>query len=246
MSERGSEEWFARSHRLAPQEKRPAIIDALADGLDGSAPRLAWRNDLGGQTWLLGDRCLKWSPRSAGIDLGREAERMRWLAARHPAPRVLETGVDGAGQWILSVAIPAESAVADRWREDPRRAVRAIAEGLRRLHALPVAGVPTGWSSWLTRAPEALGSRPPLERPVVVHGDACSPNTLIDADGRFAAHVDLGDLAVGDRWADLAVATMAIGWNYGDGWDDAFYAAYGIRPDLRRIRYYRALWHAES
>ncbi|MBI5161003.1 MAG: phosphotransferase [Micrococcales bacterium] len=234
--------------RLGPGEERPAIVDALADG---SVPRLAWRNELGGQTWRIGDRYVKWSPRRLGTDLLAEAERMRWLEGRHPAPRLLETGEERTGedetaQGNLSAASPGESAVAERWRARPERAVRVIAGGLRRLHALPVDAVPAGWTSWLTREPAALGPRPPIERPVLAHGDACSPNTLIAPDGSFAAHVDVGDLAVGDRWADLAVATMAIGWNYGAGWDGAFYDAYGIQPDAERIRWYRALWHAEA
>lgn len=79
-----------------------------------------------------------------------------------------------------------------------------------------------------------------------MHGDACAPNTLIDAGGQWAGHVDLGDVAVGNRWADLAVASMSLDWNFGEGHQDAFFAAYGIAPDAERIRYYRALFHAES
>ena len=55
---------------------------------------------------------------------------------------------------------------------------------------------------------------PPIDRLVVCHGDACAPNTLIDDDGRCCGHVDLDALGVADRWADLAVATMSLEWNY--------------------------------
>jgi kanamycin kinase len=81
---------------------------------------------------------------------------------------------------------------------------------------------------------------------VVVHGDACAPNTLISDAGEWTGNVDFGDLAVGDRWADLAVASMSLDWNFGEGHQDEFFDAYGIRPDVERIRYYRALWDAES
>jgi hypothetical protein len=53
---------------------------------------------------------------------------------------------------------------------------------------------------------------------VVCHGDACVPNTLLDRTGRWIGHVDLGTLGVGDRWADLAIATLSTEWNYGPGW----------------------------
>jgi kanamycin kinase len=77
---------------------------------------------------------------------------------------------------------------------------------------------------------------------VVCHGDPCAPNTLITDNGPCSGHVDLGDLGVADRWADLAVATMSCGWNYGPGWDQVLLDAYGIQPDPERTRYYRLLW----
>jgi aminoglycoside phosphotransferase len=74
------------------------------------------------------------------------------------------------------------------------------------------------------------------------HGDACAPNTLIGDDGTWTGHVDLARLGVADRWADLAIAPWSIGWNFGDGWDAAFFDAYQIEPDPARIAYYRLLW----
>lgn len=65
-------------------------------------------------------------------------------------------------------------------------------------------------------------------------------------DGGFAGIVDVGDLVLGDRWADLAVAAMSLGWNFGPGWEPCFFDAYGIQPDDDRITYFRKLWHAES
>ncbi|WP_218125970.1 hypothetical protein [Sinosporangium album] len=44
-------------------------------------------------------------------------------------------------------------------------------------------------------------------------GAARVPNTLLHADGAFAAHVDLDSLGVADRWADLAVAAWSTEWN---------------------------------
>ena len=117
--------------------------------------------------------------------------------------------------------------------------------------ALPVAGCPFDWSvEWrLARAAcdrdrDAAGPARPatvIDRLVVCHGDACAPNTLLHDDGRFAAHVDLGALGVADRWADLAVAAWSTEWNYGPGYDEIVYAAYGIAPDEERIAFYRAL-----
>ena len=87
----------------------------------------------------------------------------------------------------------------------------------------------------------------PVDRLVVCHGDACAPNTLIDDDGRCFGHVDLGDLGVADRWADLAVATLSLSWNYGGEWEHVgappacggLLDAYGVDPDLERVEHYR-------
>ncbi|SMH39662.1 kanamycin kinase [Rathayibacter oskolensis] len=224
-------------------------VPAVAVSLNGGVPpALVWRNQLDGLTFRVADGYLKWSPDSAGVDLEREALRLDWLAGRHPAPRVLGTGEDGSGQWMLTAALPGRSAVSEEWLARPVVAVRAIAAGLRALHALPVAEAPDSirGDSWFDRRPAALGPPPAVTDPVVVHGDACAPNTLIDEGGAWSGTVDLGDLGVGDRWADLAVAAMSLAWNFGEGFEPLLLEAYGIDPDPERAAYYRALWAAES
>lgn len=94
--------------------------------------------------------------------------------------------------------------------------------GLRAIHSIPIDEFPHRWTTetWVGRAPVALGPRPAIDDPVVVHGDACAPNTLISASGERVGNVDFGDLAVGDRWADLAIASMSLDWNFGEGHHD--------------------------
>lgn len=217
-------------------------------------------------------RCfVKWTPPDSGIDLGREALRLGWAGAFSPVPHVLGQGSDEDGSWIVTHALIGENAVSQRWRAEPGRAVEAIGRGLRALHdALPVPTCPFQWSAqgrvrdaqrradaghvdparWQTvhhslsveRALRILADIPPVEGLVVCHGDACAPNTLLDEDGNWSGHVDLGSLGVGDRWADLAVATWSTEWNYGPGWENALLRAYGVDPDRERIAYYRLLW----
>jgi kanamycin kinase len=94
----------------------------------------------------------------------------------------------------------------------------------------------------LGRALDLLADIPPADRLVVCHGDSCAPNTLLTDDGHWSGHVDLGDLGVADRWADLAVATWSTEWNYGPGWDRLLLQVDGVPPDAERTRYYRLLW----
>jgi kanamycin kinase len=223
----------------------PDIVRRISGDQDAV---LIWENELGGLTYRIGERYLKFNPRSTGIDLERESVRLGWIAERHPAPRVLEFGSDETAEWLVTEALPGEHAVGDRWRVRSSEAIAAVAAGLRAIHQLPVDEFPAGWADqvWPVRQPAALGPRPPILDPVVVHGDACAPNTLITDDGVWAGNVDFGDLGVGDRWADLAVASMSLDWNYGEGHQEEFFDAYGIARDEERIAWYRALWDLES
>ena len=223
----------------------PRIVAELAGGRPVD---LVWRNELGGLTFRIGDQYLKWNPRRTGVDLDRERVRLEWISHRHPAPRVLASGADAEAQWLLTAAVPGQTAVGDTWRARRPEAIQAIATGLRAIHAIPIDDFPAAWTPevWVGRAPAALGPRPPLDDVVLVHGDACAPNTLVSTEGEWTGNVDFGDLAVGDRWADLAVASLSLDWNFGEGHQGELFDAYGIDADEERIRYYRALWELES
>ena len=222
-----------------------------------------------------GRRFIKWAPAGSVLDLAAEAARMTWARQFHPVPQVLDRGADVTGSWLVTAAFPGDNAVTDRWTSEPATAVTAIGEGLRALHeALPVTDCPFSWGAeervadacrqavagrldvddWhachqglgITAALELAALIPVTDKLVVCHGDACAPNTLLAADGRWSGHVDLGMLGVADRWADLAVATWSAEWNYGPGWDGLLLDSYGIEPDPERTRYYRLLWDLSS
>jgi kanamycin kinase len=245
----------------------PRPVRSLA-GVDRCEP--VWRNGSGGLTFRLrgagGVRYVKWEPVCGGA-LAAEVERLTWAIGFTAVPAVLGHGQDEGGCWLLTRGLMGRSAVDPRWVAEPARAALAIGSGLRALHdALPTDLCRFDWSA-RTRVAAALarvdaGRRPGADEhadlsaaevrarladvpdldPVVCHGDACAPNTLIDDDGRCAGHVDLGALGTGDRWADLAVAAWSMTWNYGPGYERAVYEAYGTEPDVAKIAYYRLLW----
>ncbi|GAB1823460.1 aminoglycoside 3'-phosphotransferase [Herbidospora sp. RD11066] len=226
-----------------------------------------WRNGLGGLTFHLGDRYVKWS---STTDLRPEADRLAWASRWATVPRVAGHGTDDQGSWLLTEALPGLSAVDPRRPTPPEVAAATIGRGLRLLHdALPVEECPFDWGvfgrlaqvderiaggmrpdDWWPEhrhlsVPEAralLAEPPEIDWLVVCHGDACVPNTLIGDDGSFTGHVDLGSLGVADRWADLTVAAWSTEWNFGPGYDGLVYEGYGIAPDPVRIAYYRLLW----
>lgn len=171
---------------------------------------------------------------------GESAVSPRWLSDPAAAARAI-----GAGLRQLHDALP----VADcpySWSTEERKA--------RVLRRLAAAGEADGLGSGIDDAHRALGAvgalamlaaAPTVDKLVVCHGDPCAPNTLIDKRGEFAGHVDMGEIGVADRWADIAVAAWSTVWNYGPGFEALVYEGYGIEPDERRIAYYRLLWDLE-
>jgi kanamycin kinase len=267
----------AREHEVVvagPPEGDVGVPTVIFELAAGRPVRAVWLNELGGLTFELGtgsDRCFaKWAPADSELDLAGEASRMIWTRPFSLVPEVVAMGKDAAGSWLATTALSGESAVSDRWRQEPIVAVTAIGVGLRHLHDhAPVESCPFSWSvsdriararqrvaDGMTRASAwhrthqaltledavAIATDPPeVDRLVVCHGDACAPNTIIDA-GTWSGHVDLGSLGVADRWADLAIATWSTEWNYGPGWEHTLLDAYGIESDPARTAYYRLLW----
>jgi aminoglycoside phosphotransferase len=261
---------------IAGRPLQKAIVPSAVQAVAAGRPvQVVWENEIGGLTFAVGSGptpwFVKWAPAGSGVDLQAEAARLAWAAPFTPVPEVLDGGVDEGGSWMVTSGLDGDSAVADRWKHDPRTAVRGIGAGLRAFHdALPVAACPWSWSAddrlddarrrgdngqfnrrrWhavhqhldIDEALARLAAPPPIDALVVCQGDACAPNTLLDDDGRCTGHVDLGALGVADRWADLAVATWSLDWNFGPGWQDLFLDAYEVAPDPRRTEYYRLLW----
>lgn len=214
---------------------------------------------------------VKWAPTGSELDLEAEARRMEWAAPYTSVPRPVDRGVERDGSWLATEPIAGETAVAERWKAQPAVAVTAIGEGLRAFReSLPTVRCPFSWSAeerlaearrrasaglidqsnWhpehshltVDQALDVLSQMPAPERVVVCHGDACAPNTLIGSDGRWVGHVDLGQLGVADRWADIAIATWSTNWNFGPGWETRLRSAYGAEADPERTSYYRLMW----
>ncbi|GAA3719645.1 aminoglycoside 3'-phosphotransferase [Microlunatus aurantiacus] len=231
----------------------PAVIRQISAG-HPVVP--IWVNGDGGVTFRIEVPGLrqfaKWAPTGSPNSLTAERERLRWAADFAAVPHVLDYAETTDGTYLLTAELRGETAITDRWKSRPAQAVRAAGSGLRSLHdSLPVRTCPFDWSAATRLAAipgrdgDQLPSVPPVDRLVVCQGDACVPNTLIEANGDFVGHVDLGNLGLADRWADLAVATWSTEWNYGPGWELPFLNAYGIAPDPKRTTYYRALWNLE-
>lgn len=222
-------------------------------------------------TWFL-----KVAPPDVEPGLEAEAGRMRWAQQHLPVPEIVGTGrTESGGSWLLTQGLDGDDATRAQLRDEPRRLVTALALGLRRFHATAIEACPFSFrlseSLALAEArvrrgvvfpqrdfhPEhaglsAEGALDQLVRAdtgpedlVVCHGDYCLPNALVEGD-RVTGFVDLGELAVADRWWDLAIATWSITWNLGPGFEQVFLDAYGAELNLAKRDFYRLLYDVVS
>lgn len=203
-------------------------------------------------------------------ELDDEVTRLQWLRAQgQAAPTVIATAEEAGRRWLLMSALPGRD-LASAPELHPSQVVVVLADALRGLHAVPIAGCPfdqglalrlqaagarvdagvvdaadfdderLGQSAEQVHA-ELLASRPCDEDRVVTHGDACLPNLMAVA-GRFSGFIDCGRLGVADRYQDLALAARSLVHNYGDTrWVTPFFARYGLEADEKRMAFYRLL-----
>jgi aminoglycoside phosphotransferase len=191
-------------------------------------------------------------------DLTPEKQRLEWLQGRLPVPQLLNFTDDPAGQFLLMSAIPGLVAFDDQFRDRRAQIIELLADGLRQIHRVEIAGCPfdrrvaalieqarsnivagrvgggdfeanhDGRSAHDLLA-EAIAIRPAEEDLVFTHGDYCLPNVLIDADSMIInGYVDWGQAGVADRYYDLAFIARSIVYNFGEEWVAPFWEAYGV------------------
>jgi len=219
----------------SPGTPTPATISRWADTHQYSVAALVWQAETGNITAKLSrpDHPDVFAKHCAEDPLD-EAERLSWLHGRFPSPAIVDYAQYDDGYLLATLAMPGESAVSERWRREPRLAAAAVGEGLARLHSLDPSECLFDSPAWIT---DDIG-----DTVAILHGDPCAPNTLLGDDGTFAGIVDLPLLGPGDPWADLAIASWSLEWNFGPGFEAEFFAAYGVAPDEERCRHYRTMW----
>jgi kanamycin kinase len=227
-------------------------------------PAATYRLELDGEVRFLKITPADWQPR-----LPDEAVRLRWAAEHLPVPTMIEYGSDGEHEWLMTAALPGVDATKHQWATaDPARLAEEFGAGLRRFHdtapvwdcpfdagALAGIDVATGRvaaghvdaDAFAARhgmspreAVRQLRDTVPVEDDVVGHGDYCLPNVLM-TDDRVTGFVDLPLLGVAGRWSDLATGARSCEHDLGQGFQESFFAGYGVRLDLSRLAWYDLL-----
>jgi len=147
--------------------------------------------------------------------LADEHDRTVWLAGRLPVPEVLGLFNGFGDDWLLTRAMPGIP-LSDRslgW--EPARVARRLGEILREVHAIDATGCPFG---------ERRAGY------VLIHGDYCLPNVLVQDGGAFSGLIDVGGAGLGDPQDDLAAGVWTLQYNFGPGYAREFLDAYGWPP----------------
>lgn len=190
---------------------------------------------------LPGQMCyVKLRPVGASPRLPDEAMKLRWAQEQLPVPHVIEYGSDGDLDWLITEGLSGVVATAHPWcADDPRRLVVALAEGLRRFH--DSAAVDDCPFMPETALAELSRSAPTSEELVVCHGDFGLPKVML-TNGRISGYLGLAQVAVVDRWWDLANGAHSCARYLGTGFEELFFQAYGAKLDPARTAWYRLLY----
>lgn len=217
------------------------------------------------------DLFLKHGGGAVADDLLDETGRLRWLARHLNVPAVAHFTITSDLAWLLMTALPGKTAYqALEVRQAHRTAiVDALADYLKRLHAIPVSACPfnsdhahrldlarkridaglvdeddfdeerEGWTA--EQVWQAMHQLLPLvPDPVVTHGDYSLDNLLM-LDGDVSGCIDAGRAGIGDRYQDLAIMWNCLG-EFGAALQDRFLVRYGVPdPDRRKLQFHLML-----
>lgn len=193
----------------------PASVRAAVEAeLQGSASdeQFAWMS-WAGTVWRLGAAGRVVFVKRAA-HLGAERARLEWLRGRWPVPEAIGFFHEMGDDWLVTRevrGVPINRA-SRQW--EPDRVAALLGEILRGLHATQADDCPFGTGK---------------QGNVLVHGDYCLPNVLVE-DGKLSALVDVGGAGLSNPETDLAAGVWTLQYNYGPGHARAFLNAYGWPP----------------
>ncbi len=192
---------------------------------------------------------LKTAPAGA---LSREAELTRYFHSKKLAPDVLAY-ISAERDFMLTERVRGEDMTFRKYLDEPKKLCDLSASLLRELHETDFSACPVqnhtsrylataevnfqkgvfdlSFAPDFKTADEAYAylsaSSPLLHSEVLLHGDYCLPNVMLD-DWRFAGFIDVGNGGVGDRHVDLYWGAWTLEFNLGTGaYRERFFDAYG-------------------
>lgn len=200
--------------------------------------------------------------------LKAEKELTEYFYSKRTATEVL--GYEcGEYDWLLTRKVKGEDCTHKKYIDDPKRLCDTIAMLLRQLHEADFTDcgvdrvksyIDTVEKSYnrghfdndLTDETRKLDAEEAyrianegkalLKNDVLLHGDYCLPNIMLD-DWKFSAFIDLGNGGVGDRHIDLFWGAWTLKFNLGtDIYRDRFFDVYGRdKVDFEKMKVIAAM-----
>jgi len=202
-------------HKSSSTLRLPPAVSAAALAAVGGKrlqKEFAWMSWAGTVWRLEGETGVVYVKRAA--HLADERDRTAWFAGRLPVPEVLGLYRGFGDDWLLLRAVPGVPLHDPSLGWEPARVARRFGEILREIHAVDSKGCPYG---------------EPGKGHVLIHGDYCLPNVLVQ-DGRLSALIDMGGAGLGNPEDDLAAGVWTLQYNYGPGYAREFLEGYGWPP----------------
>ncbi|MBQ4409708.1 MAG: aminoglycoside 3'-phosphotransferase [Firmicutes bacterium] len=198
--------------------------------------------------------------------LKTEARMTEYFHSLRLSAEVLYYGAFEGFDYLLTRRVPGEDCTDPRYLAHPKRLCDTTAALLRALHETDAKDCPVpdrvqtytdsvkrgfdghAYESDLFRGLWEFGSfeeakrtaeegMPRLKKDVLLHGDYCLPNIILD-DWKLSGYIDLGSGGIGDRHIDVAWGIWTLNFNLGTTeYMDRFLDAYGrdvIDPEMLR------------
>ena len=165
--------------------------------------------------------------------LKTEADMNTFFHSKHMGPEVLSY-LSLEEDWMVTRAVPGEDCIHPQYLADPNRLSETLGTLLRMLHSTDCTGCPITLP------------HPEEEEAVLIHGDYCLPNVLLD-NWQFSGFIDLGGGGIGDRHTDLYWGCWSLLYNLKeDKWCSRFLDAYGRQDvNIEKLRHIHALEFGE-
>ena len=188
--------------------------------------------------------------------LKTEARMTEYFHSLRLSAEVLYYGAHEGCDYLLTRRAPGEDCTDPQYLADPKKLCDTTATLLRQLHETEAKDCPVPdriqtytesvirglddcayepdlfWGMWEFRSFEeakraAEEGMPLLKRDVLLHGDYCLPNVILD-NWKFSGYIDLGNGGIGDRHIDVAWGIWTLNFNLGTTkYSDRFLDAYG-------------------
>lgn len=217
-------------------------------------------------------RYLKVSSHSAQYPTKNDFLRLQWLNGKVATPEILHYAETHTHQYLLMSDCAGLHPLHDDLNWTTQTRIDVLIQAIQDFHAIPIDNCPylLTFDEQIALArhnidqdlvrqdlrdednigrsiedlfAEFVSLKPSQEDWVLTHGDMYPMNIRVDEQTKhITGFIDVGAMAIADRYTDLVPITNAIGWHHGEAWVDTFWKQYGLNPNADKVRFYQLFY----